>query len=52
MDDGQFQSPEGLTVDKSGKVYVVDTSNQRTQVFAPQQSNDLNALLPVLLMLL
>ena len=30
---GQFQAPNALTVDKDGNLYVVDTGNQRVQVF-------------------
>lgn len=33
--DGQFTSPAGIAIDSSGNVYVVDTGNDRIQVFAP-----------------
>ena len=31
--NGQFQFPEGITLDKSGKVFVADVLNHRIQVF-------------------
>lgn len=31
--NGQFSSPEGLTIDNDGNVYVVDTNNYRVQKF-------------------
>ncbi|MBC7262582.1 MAG: hypothetical protein H5T63_11300, partial [Chloroflexi bacterium] len=31
--DGQFNDPKGIAVDGQGNVYVVDTRNQRVQVF-------------------
>src|SRR6476620_12096826 len=31
--DGQFVSPSSITVDTSGNVYVLDTSNNRIQKF-------------------
>ena len=31
--DGQFNSPEGVAVDGSGKIYVADQANHRIQVF-------------------
>jgi DNA-binding beta-propeller fold protein YncE len=33
MEDGQFRAPNGITVDRDGKIYVVDTGNQRLQIF-------------------
>jgi DNA-binding beta-propeller fold protein YncE len=33
--DGQFREPEHVTVDSSGKPFVVDSSNFRIQVFKP-----------------
>ncbi|TGE34650.1 6-bladed beta-propeller [Desulfosporosinus sp. Sb-LF] len=30
---GQFQAPNALTLDKDGNLYVVDTGNQRVEVF-------------------
>jgi DNA-binding beta-propeller fold protein YncE len=33
--DGQFFFPDGLAIDLSGNVYVVDRGNNRIQVFAP-----------------
>lgn len=32
---GQFRAPNSLTVDRTGNLYVVDTGNQRVQVFGP-----------------
>jgi tripartite motif-containing protein 71 len=34
--DGQFIDPVSITVDSSGKVYVVDRGNTAIQVFAIQ----------------
>ena len=34
--DGQFQFPEGLAVDSSGRIYVADRENNRIQVFGYQ----------------
>jgi DNA-binding beta-propeller fold protein YncE len=31
--EGQFRAPNGVTVDRDGTIYVVDTGNQRLQVF-------------------
>ena len=31
--DGQFNAPDGLALDSSGKIYVVGINNQRIQVF-------------------
>ena len=31
--EGQFQAPNALTLDKDGNLFVVDTGNQRVQVF-------------------
>jgi hypothetical protein len=31
--EGEFKTPEGITVDKDGKVFVVDRDNSRVQVF-------------------
>jgi len=33
--EGQFDSPEGIAIDDEGNVYVVDTANDRVQVFSP-----------------
>ncbi len=33
--DGQFLDPEGLTLDTSGNVFVVDTGNDRVQKLSP-----------------
>ena len=33
--EGEFDYPVGVTVDGLGNVYVVDTHNDRIQVFAP-----------------
>ena len=33
--DGQFDSPESITVDEQGNVYVADTYNQQDQKFTP-----------------
>ena len=32
--NGQFNQPEGITIDSSGNVYVADAFNSRIQVFA------------------
>ena len=32
---GELWSPGGVAVDRQGIVYVVDTANNRVQVFAP-----------------
>jgi DNA-binding beta-propeller fold protein YncE len=34
-DNGQFNNPSGIAVDKEGYVYVSDTGNHRIQKFAP-----------------
>ncbi len=34
-EEGNFLEPVGITVDRSGRVYVADTLNGRVQVFAP-----------------
>ncbi|WP_312473445.1 6-bladed beta-propeller [Neobacillus sp.] len=31
--DGEFNAPNGITADDEGKIYVVDTGNQRVQIF-------------------
>jgi DNA-binding beta-propeller fold protein YncE len=31
--EGQFRAPNAVTVDDEGKIYVVDTGNQRVQIF-------------------
>jgi sugar lactone lactonase YvrE len=36
--DGQFEHPNGMTVDASGNVYVVDETQNRVQVFSPNGS--------------
>lgn len=33
--DGQFDLPEGVAVDTSGNLYVVDFTNDRVQKFGP-----------------
>ena len=33
--DGQFDSPAGIAVDGTGKVYVTESGNARVQVFTP-----------------
>ncbi len=33
---GEFNFPTNITVDKTGKVYVVDTANFRVQIFDPE----------------
>ena len=33
--EGQFDEPVGLTLDKDGRILIVDTWNQRVQVFQP-----------------
>ena len=33
--DGQFLNPEGLALDTSGNVFVVDTGNDRVQKIVP-----------------
>ena len=33
---GEFNSPQGITVDSKDSVYVADYSNDRIQVFAPK----------------
>ena len=35
LGDGQFNEPEGVTVDALGDIYVVDTRNHRVQKFRP-----------------
>jgi hypothetical protein len=35
-EDGQFYNPQGIAVDASGNVYVVDSGNNRIQVLSPQ----------------
>lgn len=34
-DDGQFNNPTGITLDKEGNVFVVDSGNNRIQKFKP-----------------
>jgi len=34
-DDGEFQSPNGVSVDSAGNVYVADSGNDRIQKFLP-----------------
>jgi sugar lactone lactonase YvrE len=34
--DGEFNAPNGITTDKEGNIYVVDTGNQRVQIFDKQ----------------
>ena len=36
--DGQFNTPQGITVDAGGNVYVADTLNQRVQKFGEPSS--------------
>src|SRR3989339_809066 len=36
--DGQFTSPESVTTDPSGYIYIADTGNNRIQVFNPDGS--------------
>ncbi|WHZ02354.1 6-bladed beta-propeller [Neobacillus sp. YX16] len=31
--DGEFNAPNGITADEEGNIYVVDTGNQRVQIF-------------------
>ncbi|MFO1500553.1 MAG: hypothetical protein U1G07_19585 [Verrucomicrobiota bacterium] len=33
---GEFNRPEGLAVDKAGRIYVADSCNHRIQVFTPE----------------
>jgi DNA-binding beta-propeller fold protein YncE len=33
--NGQFKEQHGISFDSSGHIYVVDTANQRIQVFTP-----------------
>lgn len=33
VNDGEFRAPNAVTADKDGNIYVVDTGNQRVQVF-------------------
>ena len=35
-EDGKFTSPEGITVDEAGNIYVVDLHNSRVQKFSPE----------------
>lgn len=35
--DGQFNDAEGIAIDSSGDVYVMDSGNKRIQVFSPMQ---------------
>ena len=34
-EDGQFDKPQDIAVDSTGKVYVADSNNYRIQVFSP-----------------
>ncbi|MGJ7911134.1 6-bladed beta-propeller [Neobacillus sp. LXY-1] len=34
--DGEFNAPNGITADEEGNIYVVDTANQRVQIFDKQ----------------
>ncbi|PAE44463.1 6-bladed beta-propeller [Bacillus sp. 7884-1] len=36
VNDGEFNSPNGITADEEGNIYVVDTGNQRVQIFDKQ----------------
>lgn len=36
--DGQFNSIEDMAIDSSGKLYLLDSGNERVQVFAPNSS--------------
>jgi sugar lactone lactonase YvrE len=33
INDGEFSAPNGITADDEGNIYVVDTGNQRVQIF-------------------
>ncbi|MEA3480184.1 MAG: hypothetical protein U9R60_18515, partial [Bacteroidota bacterium] len=44
MSPGQFDEPVGITVGESGLVYVVDTWNQRIQVFSEQADGSFGVL--------
>ena len=46
-DDGEFDRPEEIVVDRDGNVYVVDTGNCRVQKFAPVSGNSGDTGLPV-----
>jgi len=35
LGDGQFISPQGIALDRSGNIYVADTGNNRIQKFSP-----------------
>ncbi len=39
IDDGYFNSPKGITIDKNGYVYVADTNNNRIQKFSSDGEN-------------
>jgi DNA-binding beta-propeller fold protein YncE len=40
--DGELAEPEHVTVDNEGKAFVVDSGNERIQVFAPEGVNPTN----------
>jgi sugar lactone lactonase YvrE len=33
VNEGEFNAPNGITADEEGNIYVVDTANQRVQIF-------------------
>ncbi len=35
-EEGEFDGPDGISIDGEGKVYVADTANHRIQVFDPE----------------
>jgi sugar lactone lactonase YvrE len=46
LDAGQFDEPVGITVDKNGTVYVVDTWNQRVQTFTRVETDGALTFMP------